>query len=283
MTLKQWRNTAKQRLEAEGISSAGIDTELLITHVLKKDKSFGLAHPDHLMSEQDVVQLDTLLARRAQHEPMAYLLGTKELYGLTFKTDKRALIPRGETETLIQAALDWLKPKSVGQVVADIGTGAGSIIISLAHAAPNHTYIATELSADALALAHENAALTTTPITFSEGNLAAPLLDDYAGKIDLFVANLPYIPSGRLVTLDPTVTFFEPNVALEGGPTGLELYQDMLPQAQILVAPGALLLFEHDDDQGEALRELVKKHFPDADIATLKDFSGHDRVLRCQL
>lgn len=283
MTLTQWRNTAKQRLEAEGISSAGIDTQLLITHVLKKDKSFVLAHPEHKLTEENVTSLDALLARRAQHEPMAYLLGTKEFYGLPFKADDRALIPRGETETMVQAAIDWLKDKPAGQIVADIGTGAGSIIISLAHTAPNHTYLATEFGTDALALAQENATnLTETPIAFFEGNLAEPLLADYTGKVNLFAANLPYIPTGRLVSLDPTVTYFEPNLALEGGTTGLELYQELLPQAQQLVAPGALVLFEHDDDQGEQLRDLVKKYFPTAIIKTLTDFSGHDRLLHCQ-
>ncbi len=283
MTLLEWRKRAKQCLEAEGISSAGIDTDLLITHALKKDKTFVMAHPEHVLSAKDMSLLDTLLARRAQHEPMAYLLGIKEFYGLPFKADDRALIPRGETETLVQAALDWLKNKPAGQTVCDIGTGAGSIIISLAANATKHTYLATELGADALALAQENAeTLIDTPITFLEGNLAEPLLPDYAGRVNLFCANLPYIPTGRLVSLDPTITYFEPNLALEGGQTGLELYEQMLPQTQALVAPGALLLFEHDDDQGEDLRHLVKKYFPDAAITTLKDFSGHDRILHCQ-
>jgi release factor glutamine methyltransferase len=282
MTLKQWRNAAKKRLEAEGISSAGIDTDLLITHVLKKDKTFVVAHPDHTLSDAEVTAATALLDRRAQHEPIAYLLGTKEFFSLPFEATNDALIPRWETETLVQTALDWLEDKPAGQTICDIGTGAGTIIVSLAHSAPQHTYLATELSPEALALAQKNAQLTTTPITFFEGNLAAPLLHDYTGKINLFCANLPYIPTGRLVTLDPTVTFYEPNIALEGGPTGLELYAQMLPQAKQLIASGALLLFEHDDDQGEPLRTLVKQHFPDADIATLTDFSGHDRVLRCQ-
>lgn len=284
MTLQQWRNQAKQRLEAEGISSAGIDSDLLITHVLKKDKSFVKAHPEHPLTEDDIALLTTLLARRAQHEPMAFLLGTKEFYGLSFKTDKRALIPRWETETMVDAALAWLADKPENQTICDIGTGAGPVIIAMAKNAPNHTYLATELDRDTLSLAQENAAhLTTTPITFFEGNLANPLLPKYQHKINLFLANLPYIPTSRLVSLDPTVTYYEPNSALEGGTTGLELYEALLPQAQNLVAPGALLLFEHDDDQGEPLRELVKNYFPDADITTLKDFSGHDRTLHCQL
>ncbi len=283
MTLREWRNHAKHCLESEGMSSAGIDTDLLITHVLKKDKTFVMAHPEHAFSDAELAQLDALLARRKQHEPMAFLLGAKEFYGLPFKSDSRALIPRGETETLVQAALDWLKNQPTGQTVCDIGTGAGSIIISLAANAPKHTYLATEIGTDALTLAQENAKnLTTTPITFFEGNLAEPLLPDYTNKINLFLANLPYIPTGRLVSLDPTVTYFEPNLALEGGQTGLELYELMLPQTQQLVAPSALLLFEHDDDQGEDLRNLVKKYFPDAVITTLKDFSGHDRILHCQ-
>jgi release factor glutamine methyltransferase len=302
MNNQTWLNSAQSQLEAKGIGSAKIDVSLILAHILGKDRTFLLAHSEDVLTDAQINQAEFLLSRRLKDEPMAFILGTKEFYGLPFKTDSRALIPRGESETVVTLALEWLKNKPQPQIIAEIGTGSGAIIVALAHSYPNHTYIATDISQEALDLAKENAELLVSseqwgvssrrqtvsrqkdPIQFLQGDLGEPLLHaGYTGKIDVLVTNLPYIPTSLLQTLDPTITYYEPNVALEGGKTGLELYEQFIPQAKELLSPVGLLLFEHDYYQSQDMRELVTQYFPDTQIKTVKDYLGEDRVLSCNL
>lgn len=281
MTLKQWLNNAQAQLQAKGIASAQIDSELLLAHVLHQDKAYLLSHSEDSLPPQKIKEATTLLQRRLAHEPLAYILGYKEFFGLTIKTDKRALIPRWESECLVEAADDWLQKHPHARVIAEVGTGSGAIILSLAKKHPNHTFFATEISPEALALAQDNAQqIGLNAITFLPGDLGQPLTEQgLHGKIDLLVANLPYIPTPLLKNLDPTVTYYEPNLALEGGEDGLDYYRRFLPQAVSLLAPGGLLLCEHDYDQGEAMRQIAQTSFPHAQITTLTDYLRHDRVL----
>lgn len=282
MTIQQWLNQATHLLEERGISSARIDSELILAHALDKDRTYLKTHAEDKLSDPTRTQSTHYLERRIQNEPMAFILGTKEFYGLNFKVDKRALIPRGESEIMVETALDWLGQHTGSKTVAEIGTGSGAITLSLAKTAPHNTYIATELSQEALDLAQENAALLQIKnIDFRLGNLGEPLGD--TATIDLILANLPYIPSGLLVSLDPTITYYEPNIALDGGEDGLELYRQCLPQVQQVIAPTGLILFEHEHDHGEAMRNVVREYFPTAAIKTLQDYSGLDRLLYCQL
>lgn len=277
MTLQTWLKSAAQQLKDIHISSAIIDSQLILGHVLGQDKVFLITHADDVLSESDEANANVLLERRLKHEPMAFLLGSREFYGLQLKTDSRALIPRGESEALVQAALDWLKTKSQPQLVVEVGTGSGAIACALATHAPSHRYVATELDEGALALAKENAHKLNLPIEFRHGDLCAPL-EDLEGKIDLLVANLPYIAQDLLTVLDPTVQYFEPHLALSGGSDGLDLYRQFFPQAQKLLARGACIIVEHEFDHGETMRELIKESFPDWIIETKVDFSGHDRI-----
>ncbi len=282
-TIKAWLAAQTERFLKKNLSSARLDAELILSHVTNKSRTELLAHPDTLLTSTQTEQANALAARRAHFEPMAFILGHREFFGIDFKTDERALIPRGESECLIETALTWLNEQKTPQEVAEIGTGSGVLILTLAKLAPQHHYVATEISPEALALAQENATLLgLDSVKFIEGNLAEPLLTRDK-KFNLIIANLPYIPSGLLVNLDPTVRYFEPNVALEGGETGLELYAQFLPQAAERLAPGGLLLCEHDYDQGPAMHNLVKKSFSTAKIVTLKDSLGHDRVTSVRL
>ena len=280
MTIRDWLKTATQTLEQAVIPSASIDSTLILAHALGQDRTYLIAHPDEPLTDSILSVANGYLVRRKKYEPMAFILGYKEFFSLKLKTDQRALIPRGETECLVQAALDWLNKQDTPQRAAEIGTGSGAISVALAHSAPQHEYYATDISLEALALAKKNAADHNVAITFLPGNLGEPL-SHLAGAINLLTANLPYIPEYRLSTLDSTITYFEPNVALAGGANGLELYHQFFPQAKELLAPGGVLLCEHDDDQGEAMRDLAHTHFPNAAITTLQDYSGHDRVLSC--
>jgi release factor glutamine methyltransferase len=283
-TIKQWRNKASQALEAAGITSYAIDAELILAHALNQDRVYLISHPRKELSHEVIEKADQLLARRLENEPMAFILGVKEFYGLTLKTDARALIPRPESEILVEAALNWLEQHPHPQVAAEIGTGSGAITIALAKHAPQHHFIATDNSAAALDLARSNAENYDVDVTFLEGDLATPLIEaDYVKKINLLTANLPYIPVGLLKLLDPDVKYFEPDLALNGGRDGLDIYRRFLPQAKELIAPDGFILFEHDYDQGQEMRNLAYPFFPGADINTLKDYLGHDRILSINL
>lgn len=284
MTTSEWLAWAINELTAQNISSAKIDSHLILEHVLGETKATLLSRKDYPLKKTELETANQLLGRRLSFEPMAYILGYKEFYGFTFKTDPRALIPRWESECIIETAIDWLKKQTKSLVIAEIGTGSGILILTLAKLFPQHTFVATEVSFEALDLAQENAQLLEIEnVTFIRGDLARPLLQDYREKVDLLIANLPYIPSGLLTTLDSTVTYFEPNIALEGGETGLELYAKFFPQIKQVVSPQALILCEHDHDQGESMQQLARQTFPDAKIKTLQDYMGHDRVLYCQI
>ncbi len=304
LPLNQWLNKARDNLTEAGFASARIDAELLLASVLGEERTWLLAHSDTLLTSSQITEAEKLLARRLANEPVAYILGQKEFFNLRFKTDNRALIPRWESECLVQAAVDWLKEQPTGQTVAEVGTGCGAIGIAVAATQPGHTHYITEVSPPALALAQENAQclltqhsdITPNPqpgaklgnldinpratIHFLLGNLGEPLLAaGLKNKVNLLVANLPYIPSDLLVSLDKDIIYYEPNLALEGGATGLELYEQLMPQAAELLAPMGLLLCEHEFDQGEAMRHLARKYFPHAHIETKQDYLKHDRFL----
>lgn len=284
MTLHEWLAQATQKLESVGIGSATLDSELILAHALNRDRAYLHAHTTDPLPPDTETAATNLLERRVKNEPIAYLLGEREFYGLTFKTDARALIPRGETEPLVEAALTWLKTQQTPITVAEVGTGSGIIITTLAKHAPQHAYYATELDQAALDLAVSNAEQHEVAITFYQGDLGTPLIEhSLTNHVNLLVANLPYIPSSLLTLTHPTVQYYEPHLALDGGEDGLELYRRFLPQAKELLAPGGLLLCEHEFDQGETMRQLARTTFPTADIRTLQDSLGHDRVLYCHL
>jgi release factor glutamine methyltransferase len=230
-TIQTWIQTATSQLTDKGITSARIDSQLILCQALGKDRAFILSHPETVLPTSATAQADVLLRRRMQHEPLAYIIGEKEFFGLTFKTDKRALIPRWESEILVESAIAWLKNQDSPQIVVEVGTGSGAIILAVAKLYPQHSFIASDISPEALDLARENThSLGLENITFLPGNLGEPLIEaGYHHKVNLLLANLPYIPSSLLTTLDPTVHYFEPTLALDGGLEGLDLYTQFLP------------------------------------------------------
>lgn len=328
-TISSWLLDAKKWLGGLGIDSAIIDAELILSHVLELNRALLLAHSEDTIDSEKLAQVDKLLSRRINQEPMAYILGSKEFFGLNFLCDKRALIPRSESEVMVETALTILRHAATPQTVAEIGVGTGAIILSVAKNAPEHKYIGTDISSDALELAKENAALvchserpdlsgveesspisgypmsdfvrlvstlksddliaqtrreddSTFNIEFLQGNLADPLLNTHPNSINLLLANLPYIPTWKIENLDQTIKFFEPNLALDGGPDGLDPYRQLTLQLPSILAPAAIMLFEHDPEQTLPLTETIKKTFPNALVATIKDHLGDNRVTLCQ-
>ena len=231
-----------------------VELELLLSHLLGKDRSFVKAFPEFKLAEDHVANLKESVKRRTKHEPLAYILGYKEFCGLKFKVDSRAMIPRPETEELVRevvshvyaipnrkAANHW---KYDQLTIADIGAGSGNIAITLAKAAPFAKIFAIEKDANAYELAKENIAAHQVEgqIELIQGDLLEPLKE----PIDIIVANLPYIPRSRFPSLAPEITKWEPRVALDGGTDGLRLYRKLFVQAQDAMKQNGLLFYEID-------------------------------------
>jgi release factor glutamine methyltransferase len=231
------------------------------------------------------LQYLALIRRAATGEPLAYLTGTREFFGLEFFVSPDVLIPRPETELLVETALKWLSDRrkitasSMNTICAvDIGTGCGCIAATLAFLEPGLRVLATDVSFRALTLAARN--LAAHGVSNRVRLLQADLLTPLRGPIDLLCANLPYISAAALAALP--VARYEPRIALDGGPDGLRLIARALEQSAPLLAEGGLALFEIEETQGEAVWDLAGKHFPQTKLTIEKDLSGKDRLLRIQ-
>ena len=258
-----------------------LDAQVLLAHVTGLSRAQLLAFPERPLSADEAAAYAALVMRRARREPVAYLTGHREFMGLDFLTDRRALIPRPETELLVEAALDDLRLRlERGQTpaVADIGTGTGAIAISVAALELRLPRVyATDISAEALALAAENARRlgVAERVSFLQGDLLDPLPE----SLDVLLANLPYVAPHDAATLPPDVAHFEPDVALYGADDGLGHFRRLCAQAPAHLRPGATLLLEFGYDQRAALDRLLHAAFPGADLRFQADYAGWDRYV----
>lgn len=282
LTVGEAREGLICRLEKTSIVS-GLDSQVLLAHLLDKPRSWLLAHPEVPLSVNQVALLGALVARLEGGEPLPYILGAWEFFGLEFEVTPDVLIPRPETELLVERAIAWLKKKgSGGQVtrVMDAGTGSGCIAIALAVNIPELSITATDISPAALKVARGNAEKMNISgnITFLEADLFSnPLIPD---RFLLIVANLPYIPTKILHTLP--VFGREPTLALDGGSDGLALIRRMLLESRNRLTPGGLVIMEFEASEGPLVHSLASEVFPNARIQILKDLAGHDRLLEVQ-
>lgn len=265
-------------LRAGGIDEPALEAELLMRHLLGLDKtSFYLRLPQLLTAEQQRGFLK-LLGERAAHKPSAYITGHREFYGLDFYVEPGVLIPRPETELLVERALALASERiQRGEQVrmVDVGTGSGVIALSIAKHLPAVDVLATDLSTEALVIAGYNAKRLRVAgrVRFLPGDL----LDAVRGHLDLVTANLPYVPTAIWRTLAPEVRDFEPRQALDGGDDGLDQIRRLIGQLRGRVRPGGAAILEIGFDQGEAVRQLCR------DIACAactihRDLAGKDRV-----
>lgn len=270
-----------RRLVAAGVESARLDALLLLSEVTGLAKAALLARPERPLRAATAARYAALVARRAAREPLAYLLGRREFYGRAFLVTPAVLIPRPETELLVELALAYLRAagRPAGWA-ADVGTGSGAIAVTLAAECPGLRVLATDRSPAALAVARANAA--HHGVTDRVALVATDLLLGVRGPFALVAANLPYVPSAVIDTLMPEVARYEPRAALDGGPDGLELNRRLLAQAAARLARPGLLLLELDEGQGELLRAEARRWLPDADVAVVRDLAGHERVLRVE-
>lgn len=240
------KNILKLRRNLTSVSSSlryanlpALEAEILLSFVLKTPRTKLFSHPEMKIKFEDYQTFQDLVTRRRGNEPIAYILGSKEFYGLILKVDRRALIPRPETENLVLEALK-LNPQSV----ADIGTGCGAVALALAKHLPHAKIYASDISEDALSLAKENAVGLglADRITFLQGSLAEPVPE----KVDLMTANLPYVRRPWIKELPEEIKDYEPRVALDGGEDGLFWYRRLFDQAKGKLNPGGEILYELD-------------------------------------
>ena len=257
--------------------SADLDAQLLLARALDKERVFVLAHGEEALDSGQIGRLETLLKRRAAGEPMAYITGRKWFYDLEFLVTPAVLIPRPETELLLEEALR-LMAGATEATVADIGTGSGALAVTFARHLPGCKVYAGDASLEALNVARANAELHGTCLSFLHGDLAEPLRARGI-RVDLLMANLPYIPTAELKTL--AVSRFEPKQALDGGADGLSFIRRLLPQIPQVCRDGAWVLLEIGADQGAAVRQLARRMLG-LDCAILPDYAGHDRIVRFQ-
>ena len=240
-------------LADRGVENPRLNAEHLLAHALDLKRMELYLQFDRQLTESERSPLRETVKRRGAREPLQHILGTAEFHGRTFSCDKRGLIPRPETEQLVEIALEKLKTKT-SPTILDIGTGSGVIAITLALELPSAAIHATDLSPDALALAAENAArhALTERIAFHQTDLLPP----DTTKFDLIIANLPYIPADEIATLSPEVRH-DPVAALDGGPDGLDLIRRLVDTAPDHLVPGGALLLEIGAGQADAVNALL--------------------------
>jgi len=258
-----------------------LDASVLLAHILEKPRSWVLAHPEAMLTDRQQGQLNEALAQLEEGVPFPYVLGHWEFFGLDIEVTPDVLIPRPETELLVEKAIAWMQALPVRRTVADIGTGSGAIAISIAVNVPDAQILATDISPQALQVAQRNAHKFDVDdrLRFVQCDLlpAQPEMFTPDLYLDLLCANLPYIPTETLHGLP--IYGREPTVALDGGQDGLDLYRRLMKLAPDLLAPHALCLFEIEATRGIPALNLAHDMFPEAEIQLLKDLTGLDRLL----
>ena len=264
---------ARDRLAA---TEPAISARLLLGHVLECTLTELLVHPERQLTDDERRAYHALIARRARHEPVAYLVGHRPFMDLDLLVDRRVLIPRPETEGLVERALElarrWPSPR-----IVDVGTGSGAIAIVLALRLPQAQIVAIDASPDALALAQENARHNGVAdrIAFLAGDLLSPFCE----PVDLIVANLPYVSESEFDALPPDIRLYEPRQALVAGPEGLDAIRSLLPIAAQRLARGGSVLLEIGSTQGQAVAALAAQAFPGARTSVLQDLAHRDRMV----
>ena len=289
-TIERVVKWATDDFRSRGIESPRLDAEVLLAHALATTRIQLIIDGKRPLAKEELARFRDAVKRRRAHEPVAYVLGEREFYGHRFRVDARALIPRPDTEILVQVALARTAHLSMAMRALDLCTGTGCVAISLALERPTSSFVAVDLSPDAAALARENAARLGAPgVAVLVGDLFAPLAsltdpwaradgDDSPMRFDLVTANPPYVLRGDISGLSADIREFEPRLALDGGDDGLDVVRRIVADAPRFMAPGAVLAMEIGAGEADATRELFALHgFTDIEVA--RDYARIERVV----
>ncbi len=265
-------------LQAIGIPDARLEAEVIVMNVMRMPRQDLFAHQEDEATTQHEQDIQGILDRRGTREPLAYILGYREFYGVNLLVNSDVMIPRPETETIVEHALFMalMGMESPQLVIADVGTGTGAIAINLAIHMPAARIYAVDLTDPVLNVASYNIRSHNVAdrVTLCQGDLLEPVPE----QVDLVVANLPYIPTGRIPTLQPEVQW-EPKMALDGGQDGLGLVRRLMSQATTKLKDQGIILLEMDPEQMAVASGMALQNFPDATVTVEQDLARRDRIL----
>ena len=272
-------NTASEHLKQHGFENHRLEVERMLGSVLGLSRIELYVAFDRLVTDMERDTFRSLYRRRLTHEPLQHIIGVTDFKEITVKTDKRALIPRPETEYLVEIAVEFLKKYDTPSV-ADIGTGSGVIALSIAHEIPESRIIAVDISPETLRLAEENARILglSNQIRFINGNML-----DCCAEYELFdaiVSNPPYVETGSLPKLQQEIRGFDPVIALDGGADGLRYLSVIAEDAYRFIKPGGLLLLECGSGQGRKVKEILDKTGKYSEVTLVKDLAGYERIVK---
>lgn len=277
-TIASARRALKELLAQGGIDSAEADARLLIEHALGIDRATVMTHGERVLTPDDVKTIDALAARRLKHEPVARIVGAREFWSMALAVGPDVLVPRPDTETVVELALDMIGAahRTEPLHVLDIGTGSGALLLALLKELPHATGVGTDISEGALQIARGNAERhgLASRCSFANADIAAGV----AGPVDLIVSNPPYIAHDDIAGLEPDVRDYDPALALDGGPDGLNCYRAIAAAASGLLVPGGRLVVELGQGQEKAVSGL----FSAAGLTaheTRRDLAGIPRAL----
>lgn len=276
MKLREALRSAEGKLTRADAPNPKLDAETLLMHVLGRDRAFLIVHADDELAAEQTARFDEAVARRAKGEPIQYITGNQEFWGLDFEVSPAVLIPRPETEHSVEAALDLLRAIERPRIV-DVGTGSGCIALALASELPNAEIHALDISEEALSVARRNAQRLglQARVSFAQSDL----LKKFSGEresFDLVVSNPPYVGTSQADSVQREVREHEPHIAVFGGEQGAEIYQRLIPQAFALLKPGAWLVLEIGYSMEEQVRSLLGRW---SDVKVRADLQGIPRVV----
>jgi release factor glutamine methyltransferase len=273
---------ATEDFQSRGIPNPRLDAELLLSHTLELDRVHLIIESRRVLSAEELAAFRSSIKRRRAGEPIAYILGRREFFGLSISVDARVLIPRPDTETLVEVALRRTRAQSMYGRALDLCTGSGCVALAFAKARPTWRVTGLDLSSEALGLARYNAARVGAiwGVRFIASNLFEKL--EANERFELLTANPPYIASEEIDALDPGIRDFEPRLALDGGSDGLRVIRRVVQEAPIWLASGGLLAVEVGAEQGKGVRELFAKAGFGA-IEGERDYGGHERIISGRL
>ncbi len=282
LTIAEAIYQAAQKLSVVGIANTRLDAEVLLSHILERDRAWLITHSNDSLENEGLTRFEEAISRRSGREPLQYIIGKQEFWGLDFIVSPDVLIPRPETELLVEAAVTLVKGHNAQATIVDLCTGSGCVAISLAREIEDARVFATDMSIRALAVARENARThnVSDHIRFMDGNLFQPLEElDLRDRVDVVTANPPYIRSSDLPMLQAEVKDYEPRIALLAGPEGTEIQKRIIDNAPVFLKKQGALIMEMGQGQAEVLSRMVASTKAYGKTEILKDLAGIDRVI----